>query len=107
LTSILFPLLRTGTARGDLIPNTRKQVQAAVSYLRSRAAFTQIERVYFLGRTEVERSALRVVFAELQINEPWIEQAPVPQAKTTTAAVKAPRTRRSTPSRTRRPLRRR
>ena len=91
LTSFLFPLLGTGTARSDLIPNTRKQVQAAVSYLRSRAAFTQIERVYFLGRTKVERSALRVVFAELQINEPWIEQAPVPRAKTTTATVKSPR----------------
>ena len=106
LTSILFPLLGTGTARGDLIPNTRKQVQAAVSYLRSRAEFTQLERVYFLGRTEVERTALRVVFAELQINEPWIEEAPVPQAKTTATAVKAPRTRRSKAVRTRRPPRR-
>ena len=64
LESILFPLLGSGTARADLIASARKQVGAAVRYLRSRAEFTRVTRVYFLAPTAVHCAALRVTFAE-------------------------------------------
>jgi hypothetical protein len=67
--SILLPVLGTGTARADIIPNARKQVDAALGYLRSRAEFTRVKRVYFLAGNKIQRSALRVVFAELQVRE--------------------------------------
>src|SRR5262249_55307983 len=43
--SILFPLLAPGTARAEIIQSARQQLQAAISYLRSRAEFTQVKRV--------------------------------------------------------------
>ena len=65
LGSILFPLLGSGTARADLIQSARKQVAAALRYLKSRAEFTRVTRVYFLAPTAVHCAALRVTFAEL------------------------------------------
>jgi len=62
--SILFPLLGSGTGRADLIQSARKQVDAAIQYLRSRAEFTRVTRVYFLAPTAVHCAALRVTFAE-------------------------------------------
>jgi O-acetyl-ADP-ribose deacetylase (regulator of RNase III) len=81
--SILLPVLGTGNARADIITNARKQVDAALSYLRSRAEFTRIKRVYFLAGNKVQRSALRVVFAELQVTEraPNVDAPPQPAAK--------------------------
>jgi len=70
LTSILFPVLGSGTARADLIPSARKQALAAMSYLQSRAEFTRVRRVYFMALTEEHRAALRVAFSELQIIVP-------------------------------------
>ena len=68
--SILFPVLGTGTARGDLIQNARGQLGRAISYLRSRAEFTCIERVYFLARDESTLAGLRVALAELEVIKP-------------------------------------
>lgn len=65
--SILFPLLGAGTARADMMHSARQQIGAAVAYLRSRAAITCVERVYFLAVNEAVRSALRVTLAELGI----------------------------------------
>jgi hypothetical protein len=65
--SILFPVLGAGTARGDIIQNARRQLATAISYLRSRAEFTCINRVYFLARDETVLGALRVALAELGV----------------------------------------
>ncbi len=73
--SILFPLIGTGTARAEIIQGARRQLEAVISYLRSRAAFTQIKRVYFLAPTEVHRAGLRVALAELGVTEPWVPEA--------------------------------
>ena len=67
--SILFPLLGSGTARADIIQSACRQLSSAVGYLRSRAEFTRVKRVYFLAPTEVHRAALRVALAELKITE--------------------------------------
>jgi hypothetical protein len=63
--SILFPLFGTGTARAEIIQSARKQLEAAISYLRSRAEFTCIQRVYFLAPTKAHLDGLRVALAEL------------------------------------------
>ena len=63
--SILFPLFGTGTARAEIIQSARKQLEAAISYLRSRAEFTCIQRVYFLAPTTAHLDGLRVALAEL------------------------------------------
>jgi O-acetyl-ADP-ribose deacetylase (regulator of RNase III) len=73
--SILFPLMGTGTARAEIIQSARRQLQAAIGYLRSRAEFTQVKRVYFLAPTEVHRAGLRVALAELGVTEPWAPDA--------------------------------
>lgn len=97
--SILFPLLGAGTARADVTNSARRQVETAVSYLRSRAEFTRVNRVYFLGRTKVERSALRVVFAELELTEqpiqpePAAPDVPVRERKANARARRKPRRR--------------
>jgi hypothetical protein len=70
LKSILFPLLATGTARAEVIQSARGQLQAALNYLRSRAEFTYIERVYFLARNEAVLGGLRVALAELGVIRP-------------------------------------
>ena len=67
--SILFPLLGTGSARAEIIQSARLQLQSAIGYLRSRAEFTQVQRVYFLAPTEVHRAGLRVALAELGVTE--------------------------------------
>jgi hypothetical protein len=67
--SILFPLLGTGSARAEIIHSARRQLQSAIGYLRSRAEFTQVQRVYFLAPTEVHRAGLRVALAELGVTE--------------------------------------
>jgi O-acetyl-ADP-ribose deacetylase (regulator of RNase III) len=68
--SILFPLLSAGTARADVIRSARRQVATAISYLRSRAQFTHVARVYFLAGDETVLAALRVALAELGVISP-------------------------------------
>ena len=70
LKSILFPLLATGTAHAEIIQSARGQLQSAINYLRSRADFTYIERVYFLARNEAVLGGLRVALAELGVIKP-------------------------------------
>jgi len=65
--SILFPLLSAGTARADAIQSARRQLATAISYLRSRAQFTRVARVYFLAGDETVLAALRVALAELGV----------------------------------------
>src|SRR5215471_3497367 len=84
--SILFPLMGTGTAGAEIIQSARRQLQAAISYLRSRAEFTQVERVYFLAPTEAHRAGLRVALAELGVTRP---EAPREKANTSVMPVKA------------------
>jgi O-acetyl-ADP-ribose deacetylase (regulator of RNase III) len=84
--SILFPVLGTGVARADIIPNARKQVGAALSYLRSRSKFTGFKRVYFLAGSRNHRSALRVVFTELGVKDlARDDDAPTASQKTAAA----------------------
>jgi Macro domain len=68
--SILFPLLSAGTARADVILNAKRQLATAISYLRSRAEFTRVKRVYFLAGDETVLAALRVALAELEVIRP-------------------------------------
>src|SRR5262252_4807920 len=68
--SILFPLLSAGTARADVIRSARRQLGTAISYLRSRAQFTRVARVYFLAGDETVLAALRVALAELAVIRP-------------------------------------
>jgi hypothetical protein len=68
--SILFPLLSAGTARADVIRSARRQLATAISYLRSRAQFTHVARVYFLAGDETVLAALRVALAELGVIRP-------------------------------------
>src|SRR5215470_4386955 len=65
--SILFPLLSAGTARAAVIRSARRQLAIAISYLRSRAEFTHVQRVYFLAGDETVLAALRVALAELGV----------------------------------------
>jgi O-acetyl-ADP-ribose deacetylase (regulator of RNase III) len=64
LESILFPLLGGGTARADQLSAARKLVEAAIAYLRSRAQWTRVRRVFFLAPDELTRDCLRVAIAE-------------------------------------------
>ncbi len=70
--AILFPLLAAGTARADVIQSARRQLAAAINYLRSRAGFTCIERVYFLARDVTVLEGLRVALAELGVIRPSV-----------------------------------
>ena len=83
LGSILFPLFGSGTGRADLIQSARKQVDAAIRYLRSRAEFTSVTRVFFLAPTAVHCAALRVAFAEqgLARTEPTSRRARKPPVR--------------------------
>jgi hypothetical protein len=67
--SILFPVFGIGTTRSDMVTNAGKQVATALAYLRSRAQFTCVKRVYFLSATTAHLTALRVVFTELGVRE--------------------------------------
>lgn len=60
LKSILFPLLGTGSARGDLRTKTAELIQAAIDYLASNADCT-INDVYFLAWTHEELEACQSV----------------------------------------------
>ena len=51
LKSILFPLIGTGTARGELEPKARELIEAAISHLESHPEST-IDKVYFLNWSE-------------------------------------------------------
>jgi hypothetical protein len=68
--SILLPLLSAGTGRADVIRSARRQLATAISYLRSRAQFTRVARVYFLAGDETVLAALRVALAELGVIRP-------------------------------------
>lgn len=68
--SILFPLLSAGTARADAIQSARRQLATAINYLRSRAKFTNVKRVYFIAGNETVLAALRVALAELGVIRP-------------------------------------
>jgi O-acetyl-ADP-ribose deacetylase (regulator of RNase III) len=92
--SILFPLMGTGTARAEIIQSARRQLQAAISYLRSRAEFTQVERVYFLAPTEAHRAGLRVALAELGVTRPEVPSEKINPSVTPVKAVIASRAKR-------------
>ena len=66
-TSILFPLLGTGTARADLTSSAKRQIGAVLSYFRSRDGSTFVDRVYFLAPTQNHLAGMQVALAELGI----------------------------------------
>jgi O-acetyl-ADP-ribose deacetylase (regulator of RNase III) len=74
-TSILFPLLTTGTAAGNLVESAKRQLVAAINFIEARAVVTKLERVCFLAPTRKHLTALTVALAELGVQE-GIEQAP-------------------------------
>src|SRR5215813_3132356 len=84
--SILFPLLSAGTARADAIQSARRQLATAINYLRSRAQFTRVARVYFLAGDETVLAALRVALAELGVIRP---KTPRKKANASVKPVKA------------------
>jgi O-acetyl-ADP-ribose deacetylase (regulator of RNase III) len=68
LKSILFPLMGTGIAPGDLQQAAQRLFEAAVSYLRSNPSST-IEKIYFIAWSDVELETCRFVlesFADLK-----------------------------------------
>jgi O-acetyl-ADP-ribose deacetylase (regulator of RNase III) len=65
--SILFPLLGTGTGAGSLIDSAKKQLGAAISYMRARASVSKLKRVCFLAPTAPVLDAMRLALAELGI----------------------------------------
>lgn len=56
LTSILFPLMGTGTARGDLSDIVAPLINAAIEYLRANRD-SHVHQVHFAAFTEIELSA--------------------------------------------------
>jgi O-acetyl-ADP-ribose deacetylase (regulator of RNase III) len=60
LTSILFPLMGTGAARGDLLSTVGPLIEAAVAYL-SQDPACNIRRAYFIAWSEEELAACRSV----------------------------------------------
>jgi len=56
LTSILFPLMGTGTARGDLSDIVAPLINAAIEYLRANRN-SHVHRVHFAAFTEIELAA--------------------------------------------------
>jgi len=65
IKSVLFPLMGTGTAKGDLKETARKLIQAAIAYLEMTENST-IECVYFLVWTDVELEVCRGIVGELE-----------------------------------------
>jgi hypothetical protein len=94
--SILFPLFGTGTARAEIIQSARKQLEAALGYLRARAQFTRVQRVYFLALTVAHLEGLRVAFAELGARRVESEDPDEAAAKAVAPRRRATRTRRAT-----------
>ena len=74
-TSILFPLLTTGTAAGNLVESAKRQLVAAINYIEARAVVTELERVCFLAPTKKHLTGLTVALAELGVEE-GVEQVP-------------------------------
>ena len=70
--SILFPLFGTGTGGGSLLDAAKKQLGAAINYMRARASVSKLERVCFLAPTKPHLDAMRLALAELGI-EPIAE----------------------------------
>ena len=67
-SSILFPLLGSGTGGGNLLDSAKKQLGAAINFMRARAAVTKLKRVCFLAPTKPHLNAMRLALAELGIN---------------------------------------
>ncbi|RYU58623.1 hypothetical protein EWI61_10670 [Methylolobus aquaticus] len=86
-TSILFPLLTTGTGSSNLMDPARKQLRAAIRYLQARAKVTALDRVCFLAPTKAYLDAYRLVLAELDI-EP-AEESVAAATQTPSSATKA------------------
>jgi O-acetyl-ADP-ribose deacetylase (regulator of RNase III) len=63
LKSILFPLIGTGTARGELEKNAPQLINAAISYLETHPE-SRIERVYFVTWSEKELEVCQRVLQE-------------------------------------------
>jgi O-acetyl-ADP-ribose deacetylase (regulator of RNase III) len=63
LKSILFPLLGTGTAKGNLKEIAERLVQAAISYMET-TENSRIECVYFLTWTDIELETCRAILEE-------------------------------------------
>ena len=83
-TSILFPLLGTGAGGASLIDSAKKQLGAAINYMRSRATVTKLERVCFLAPTRPHLDAMRVALAEsgiAQVGDAPPAQRPGPVAR--------------------------
>jgi O-acetyl-ADP-ribose deacetylase (regulator of RNase III) len=62
--SILFPLLATGTARGELEPISRRLIQTSLSYLEKHPEST-IETVYFLTWSDIDLETCQGILAGL------------------------------------------
>lgn len=94
-TSILFPLLTTGSGASDLMEPAKKQLRAAIRYLEARAKVTSLERVCFLAPTKAYLDAYRLVLAELGIEsaatEPAASGTEAPAAPGNEAPAKRPR----------------
>ncbi|GAC1436741.1 MAG: hypothetical protein NVSMB54_37410 [Ktedonobacteraceae bacterium] len=62
--SILFPLLGVGTAHGKVEEVAPRLIQAAVSYFGATPS-SQLEYVYFVARTDIERDTCQATFQQL------------------------------------------
>jgi O-acetyl-ADP-ribose deacetylase (regulator of RNase III) len=63
--SILFPLLGAGTAVGKPEKIAQYLIQAAVTYFET-ATNSQLEYIYFIARTNIERDACLATFQQLE-----------------------------------------
>jgi O-acetyl-ADP-ribose deacetylase (regulator of RNase III) len=63
LKSILFPLMGTGTGRGELEQKARELIEAAISHLEARPE-CKIERAYFLVWSEKDLEVCRCILDE-------------------------------------------
>jgi O-acetyl-ADP-ribose deacetylase (regulator of RNase III) len=63
LKSILFPLMGTGTAKGNLKETAGKLIHAAISYMET-AEDSTIEAVYFLTWTDIELDTCKAILGE-------------------------------------------
>lgn len=62
--SILFPLMTTGTAKGDLKPASTRLIMAALTYLESNSGPT-VDTVYFLTYTDRDLKTCKEILAAL------------------------------------------
>src|SRR5262249_18461744 len=63
LKSILFPLMGTGTGRGNLEKTARELIEAALSYLEANPQ-CRIQQVYFLARNEKDLEVCQHILQE-------------------------------------------